>query len=167
MNMSFLVRALVICLLWVGVTQAQTRGFGIGGYLQAGNAGEDGGLTAKMFLNEKTALELYLSVENDPFGESMGAYVSYLLHAWNLIPVNAGKLPLYAGPNGGIGVWDGGTALRFGVIGGLAYCLPAGTVPMDFFLQLNPTFQYFSFEGSGNDKLELDMFLHLGLRYFF
>lgn len=166
MNKLHLLRVLIFSLLCFGLSQAQTRGFGIGGYLQAGNAGEDGGLTAKMFLTERTAVELYLSVENDPFGESMGAYASYLIHSWNLIPVNAGKLPLYGGPNAGLGVWDGGTAIRAGVIGGMAYCLPQGTAPMDFFLQINPTFQYLSFEGDHNDKLELEMFLQLGLRYF-
>jgi hypothetical protein len=160
----FALAALLFCLAIPA--SAQTRGIGFGGYLQAGNAGEDGGLTAKMFLNDKTAIEIYLSIENDPFGDSMGAYASYLFHHWNVIPVNAGKLPLYWGPNAGIGVWDGGSALRFGMIGGLSYCLPAGTAPMDFFLQLNPTFQYFSFEGDHNDKLELDMFLQLGLRFF-
>lgn len=167
MKHTSLYRALALFLLLAVAAAAQTRGFGIGGYLQAGNAGEDGGLTAKMFLNDKTAVEMYLSIENDPFGDSMGAYVSYLFHAWNVIPVNAGKLPLYYGPNAGLGVWDGGTAWRLGAIGGMAYCLPAGTVPMDFFLQMNPTFQYFMFEGDHNDKLELDFFLQLGLRYFF
>lgn len=166
MNTKIWYRTLGLVLFCLALGNAQMRGIGFGGYLQAGNSGEDGGLDAKVFLNSNTALDFMLSIENDPFGESMGAYVSYLIHAWDVIPVNSGKLPLYYGPNAGIGVWDDGSAIRFGLIGGMAYCLPAGTAPMDFFIQMNPTFQYFSFEGDHNNKLELDFFLQLGLRFF-
>jgi hypothetical protein len=166
MNRKIWIALFASLVLFSTASIAQTKGIGLGGYLQAGNAGEDGGLNAKMFLNANQALDLSISIENDPFGESMGAYASYLIHAWDVIPMTTGKLPLYYGPNAGLGVWDGGTALRLGLIGGIAFCLPQGTAPMDFYLQLNPTFEYFMIEGDGNNELELNFFLQLGLRFF-
>ncbi|HSQ41974.1 MAG TPA: hypothetical protein VLM37_06825 [Fibrobacteraceae bacterium] len=145
---------------------AQTRGIGAGGYVQAGNAGETGGLNAKLFLTPATAVDFSMSVETDPFGQSMGFYASYLMHYWDLIPVHEGKLPLYVGPNLGVGVWSnsgGGTALRAGAIGGMAYCLPQGTAPIDIYVQLNPTFEY----NTADNALRMDMYLQLGVRFFF
>jgi hypothetical protein len=161
---TFRIAALVA--LFSLAAHAQMRGVGLGAYLQAGNAGEVGGLNAKMFLDARTALDLSLSIENDPFGASMGAYASYLIHHWDVIPVARGKMPLYIGPNGGVGIWNGGTAIRFGGIGGMAYCMDPGMAPLDFYLQLNPTMEYQIFDGTHNDKLVFDLYLQLGMRFF-
>lgn len=145
----------------------QTRGMGLGGYLQAGNTGETGGLTGKLFLTPIHALELNVSIDPDLNGD-MGAYVSYLFHFWDKVPVHTGKLPLYVGPNTGVGVWeDNGNniAIRLGVIAGGSFCLPQGTVPMDFYLQLNPTLEHLIYEHGDNDS-NIELFLQIGCRFF-
>jgi len=158
---KFRIVALVLVMAFVG--HAQTRGIGIGAYVQAGNANELGGLNAKLFLDARSAVDLSLSVQMSPLGQSMGAYASYLIHGWDIIPVAAGKLPLYGGPSAGVGVWDGGTAIRVGGVGGIAYCMPPSTVPMDFFLQLNPKLEYHT----DSKGLKMGLLAQLGLRFFF
>jgi len=155
--------------LLVGATvlSAQTRGLGLGGYLQAGNNDEYGGLNAKLWLNSNNAFDLSVSIENDPFGESVGAYASYLYHFWGVIPSSNPKMPLYLGPNGGVGVWDHGYALRFGAVGGIDFCLvPA---PIDFYLQLNPALEYSNDDRDGNDAgaVHGKLYLQIGARFFF
>jgi len=146
---------------------AQTRGIGIGGYVQT-NRDEMGGINGKVWLNSNNAFDLSVSIQDNPFGQDMGAYVSYLYHFWGVIPSSSPKLPLYVGPNGGIGVWDGGYALRFGAVGGLDVCIVP--IPMDFYLQLNPTFEFRHFDDNNyhdNSGLGLTMYLQLGARFWF
>ncbi len=168
-------------LLLISTSSAQTRGVGFGAYAQGGNEGEQGGLNAKLFINSRNAFDLSVSFSTDPFGNSMGAYVSYLAHFWNALPVPQGKMPLYIGPNGGVGVWEdywdnrgniihngeNGSAIRGGMVAGMAYCFPSGTVPLDIYLQLNPTLEYRFRPGDNNDGFRTDFFIQLGVRYFF
>jgi len=166
MKLSKVFQSFALTLIVAVGASAQTRGIGVGGYLQAGNSGEDGGLNAKLFLNQMDAIDLSLSIQMSPFGESMGAYVSYLFHYWNVIPMTTGKLPLYWGPNGGVGTWPGGSVIRFGAVGGMDYCLPQGTAPLDFYLQLNPNIEAVSPKG-GKMSMGLNLYLQLGMRFFF
>jgi len=154
-------------LMGISWSWAQEQGIGVGGYLQAGNPWEDGGLDMKIFLSRVHAVDVQVSVEMTPeFGGSMGVYGSYLFHWWDVLPIRQGKLPLYVGPNLGFGIWDNGFALRLGGIGGMAYCLPRSAAPLDFYLQLNPVLEYKVNDGAPN-TLEADLFLQLGFRVFF
>lgn len=144
---------------------AQTKGLGLGLYGQVGNTNERGGINAKLWLNANNAFDLSASIEPDPLFASAGFYASYLYHFWNVLPVSFMKIPLYFGPNGGVGVWDGGFALRGGVVGGIDFCFP--TVPMDIYIQGNPAVEYKNYDnGDERGGLDLDFYLQIGLRFF-
>lgn len=147
---------------------------GVGGYLQIGNAHEHFGLIAKFKLNPTTSFDLSGSIELDNDGSSIGVYGGYYYHYYNVIKpdAGAGRVPLYHGPYGGIGLWDSdggndGFALRIGWTGGIAYELPRSAAPMDFFFDLNPVFEYLAIENVEDEWEFPEIYAKLGFRFYF
>lgn len=156
--------ALLFALVIAAPTFAQDRGVGLGGYLQAGNAHESGGLNGKLFLSQRQAVDLQLSIQMSPLAKSMGAYGSYLFHWWDALPINKGSLPLYIGPLAGIGIWNGGFAIRGGGVGGFAYAFPSNTAPLDIYLQLNPVIELHIVDS--DNAASFNLFIQFGMRYY-
>ncbi|NLB62878.1 MAG: hypothetical protein GX801_02050 [Fibrobacter sp.] len=154
---------LIFTLLVAAPSMAQYNGIGFGGYLQAGNPHEAGGLNMKFFLSQRHAIDAQLSIQMSPLAKSMGAYGTYLFHWWDALPINKGAIPLYIGPNLGFGVWDGGFTIRGGAIAGLAYALPKGTAPLDFYLQLNPAIEV---DFVDKTHASFNLYLQFGIRFY-
>lgn len=163
---------------------AQSKDDALGLWLQGGNSGEHWGLDWKHRVNPTTALDLYFRLYSSDEETSLGAYLGYYFHHYDIIKLDAGagRMPLYWGPYGGFGYWSEdrndnddndftGLAIRFGVVGGIAWELPAG-VPLEFWMELNPLaeFQNHSWEyADGRDHDEThweipELYFRLGLR---
>jgi hypothetical protein len=105
-----------------------------GGQFGAGIvAGDPSGLSGKLWLNDKNALDFIagFSLQND------WIYVNcdYVWHEFGLIPVNAGQLPLYYG----MGVWtsvSNNAAIGARGVVGLEYLFPSA--PLDVFVEIGP-----------------------------
>lgn len=141
-------------------------GFGIGGYVQGGNRYEDGGLWARIWTTpRKNNLDLQLSISKDM--DSFGAYGGYYWQNFDLVKLDpsAGSIPLYHGPNLGVGGWSNGAAVRGGWVGGISYVFFEG-VPISFSLQMNPNLEIIFDDIEGNDVWDLDLLLQLGFRVF-
>lgn len=128
----------------------------LGGNFGAGFiAGDPSGLSGKLWLNDKNALDFSagFSVQDDWI--SLGA--DYVWHEFGLIPVPQGQLPLYYG----MGVWT--SVARNAAIGargvvGLEYLFPSA--PLDVFVEIGPGASILPSTGFGLSG-------GLGMRYFF
>jgi len=130
---------------------AQADGFGLGIIL-----GEPTGLSAKLWLTEKTALDgaIAWSMWYEP---AIHIHADFLIHSFNLINVSKGQLPLYFGIGGRIKLADNPwIGVRIPV--GLAYLFE--NAPVDIFLEIVPILD-----------LAPGTYFHLnsaiGVRYFF
>lgn len=178
---------LALLLLALSVS-AQTKSNALGLWLQGGNSGEHWGMDWKHKLNPTTATDLYFRLYSSDHETSLGAYLGYYFHNYNVIKLDAsaGRMPLYWGPYGGFGYWSEdwndnnddwdvtGLAIRFGVVGGIAWELPA-SVPIEFWMELNPLaeFQNVSWDApAGQDDSDThweipELYFRLGLRAWF
>lgn len=159
----------------------------LGLWLQGGNGDEHWGMDWKHKLNATTATDFYFRLYSSDEETSLGAYLGYYFHNYNVIKIDAGagRIPLYWGPYGGFGYWSydwnnndnydvTGLALRFGVVGGMAWELPS-SVPLEFWLELNPLaeFRNTSWDApAGQDDNDTDweipeLYIRLGLRAWF
>lgn len=107
---------------------AQDSGYGLGLIV-----GEPTGFSAKMWLGSNTAIDAGLawSLTEDKFH----LHADYLIHSFELIPVEYGQLPLYFGVGANLGfgkdMWIGARVPL-----GLAYLFE--DVPIDVFLEVAP-----------------------------
>ncbi|MBL7995315.1 hypothetical protein JNM05_08075 [bacterium] len=130
---------------------AQDNGFGLGIIV-----GDPTGINGKLWTSQSTAFDAAAAWD---LGKNGGIQIhgDFLIHKYNLITVESGKLPVYFGIGGLVGLHDK-TAL--GVRGpvGLDYMFAAS--PVDVFIELVPVFVLipktaFGFNGA------------IGVRYFF
>jgi len=130
---------------------AQGDGFGIGIIL-----GEPTGISAKLWLTEKTALDGAVAWSMWDEG-AIHIHADFLVHSFNLINVSQGQLPLYFGIGPRVKLAnDPIVGVRIPV--GLAYLF--GSAPLDVFFELVPILDLvpgteFHFNGA------------IGVRYFF
>ncbi len=130
---------------------AQADGFGVGIIL-----GEPTGISAKLWLTEKTAIDggVAWSMWNE---SALNIHADFLVHSFNLINVSQGQLPLYFGIGARVKLAnDPLVGVRVPV--GLAYLF--GSAPLDIFLEVVPILDlipgtYFHFNSA------------IGVRYFF
>lgn len=111
------------------------------------NSGDDWGIDWKMRQASDMSLNIYGHLYASDNETAISAYLGYYKHYYDLIKLDAsaGRMPLYWGPYGGLGFWDNdyahhednGLAIRLGLVGGLAWELPA-SVPFELWLELNP-----------------------------
>ena len=141
-----------LLLLAPGASLAQDSGFGLGII-----AGEPTGLSAKIWLSQRSALDLAAawSFQDET---ALHLHADYVAHFFDLIKVSKGKLPLYAGVGGRVkfGEHDEFVGIRVPV--GLAY-LFAG-VPVDAFVEIVPLLEL-------TPETELRLNAAIGARYFF
>lgn len=104
------------------------KNFGIG--LEGGQYYQ--GLSAKLYLNEKNAVQVGGALWHD-----LGMYVhgEYLMALTNLVHHAAFELPLYAGVGAGVGMFSQMTVV---VSGHLGVAVQLAAVPIDIFVEWTP-----------------------------
>ena len=124
--------AMMLVLMLAGATaQAQDEGFGVGVIL-----GEPTGLTIKSWFDEHSALDFATGWSFEG-RTSFHIHGSWLYHDFDLIPVERGALPVYAGIGGRYKYRSGrGDRLGVRVPVGLAYHFE--DVPLEAFAEVGP-----------------------------
>lgn len=140
----------------VPATASSTPGlgrFGLGAIL-----GEPTGLSAKMWLSEKTAVDAGLAYSfDDP--ASFHLHGDFLFHNFDLLPVAKGQCPVYFGVGGRVKFErrnDSRAGVRFPV--GVAYMF--ANTPVDVFAEVAPILDL-------SPKTRLAFNGAIGIRYFF
>ncbi len=146
-----LVILMFIVMFFPCAMQAQDQGFGLGFML-----GEPTGISFKKWTGSKTAIDgavaWSFSGQN-----SLHLHADYLVHRFNLIEVEKGRLPLYFGLGARLKLGD---PSRFGVRIPVGVSYIFEEVPIDIFFELVPIFDLapdtdFKIAGS------------IGIRYYF
>jgi hypothetical protein len=134
--------------------------------------GSPAGLTAKYFLNESNALQFGLGWYNGYYRDYFGYHIygDYLWHPLSLVSASAFELPFYVG----VGlqfmdfedrrdrVYD--DAVGFGVRVPLGIAFDFNEVPLDIFLQLTPSLNFYNgYRDRGGFWIDFS----LGIRYWF
>jgi len=131
-------RKALICIVTAGLLitllydngNCQNQGFGLGIIV-----GEPTGLSGKLWTGEKTAFDGGAAWSFK--GESLQLHMDYLLHNFNVIPVEKGMLPIYYGIGGRINLEEDDTRAGIRIPLGLNYHFE--NAPVDLFLELVPT----------------------------
>ncbi len=140
----------------VPATQMSTPGlgrFGIGVIL-----GEPTGLSAKVWLSQKTAVDMGLAYSFDQPAD-FHLHGDFLFHNFDLLPVDNGQLPVYFGVGARVKFErraDTRCGVRFPV--GLAYMF--ANTPVDVFVEVAPIMDF-------TPKTKLAFNGGVGVRYFF
>jgi len=147
-------RALVLAVFLIALgfpATAQDSGLGLGVIV-----GEPTGVSAKLWLSGNSAIDAAAawSFAREP---SVTLHGDYLLHFYELIQVERGRLPFYLGLGGSFTfLTEPEVGIRF--VAGACYLFEA--FPMDIFLEIAPTFLILP-------GTALDFAGALGARYFF
>lgn len=144
------------------------KGFGLGLEL-----GAPAGITGKYFLSNGTnALQFGLGGYNGYYRDYYGyhLYFDYLWHPVSLVSAEAFELPLFVGVGGKLWdfedrrdrVYDDG--LAFGVRVPIGVAFDFNEIPIDIFIQLVPSINFFS---DYRDRYGFWFDFSVGVRYFF
>ncbi|MGK0290095.1 MAG: hypothetical protein ACI86H_001550 [bacterium] len=153
MNMQIrkLLFSVISSILIMGSAHAQSRGFGVGAIL-----GDPTGITAKYWLNKKSALSTGLGWSSGKTSK-VHWYGDYLIHNYRLFRLKKGKLPVYYG----IGLrMKSDDEIKGGVRVPLGIAYQFENYPLDVLAEIAPILELFpstKFTASGG----------IGLRYFF
>jgi|HubBroStandDraft_6_1064221.scaffolds.fasta_scaffold36335_3 hypothetical protein len=152
-----------------GTSDYQSNGiFGLGLELV-----EPTGLTGKLFLTPSNAIDFGIGDLYHNYyvpGDGIHVYVDYLWHPFLITEVPAFKLPFYVGVGGRFWSADycGGpncTADIFGIRVPIGVDFDFNEVPLDVFIQLVPTFDFY--HDYNNRDFDLDIDFSIGIRYWF
>ena len=169
----------------VGTADARPRPHGFGGKRFEANKtfglglelGEPTGLTGKLFLQPDQAIDFGVGDIYHHYygGDGLHLYFDYLWHPVSLASTEAFELPFYVGvgartwffdyncPNGPGNVCNGAEA--FGIRVPLGVSFDLNNVPLDIFIQLVPTLDFFRDYAPHNVYLDVDF--SIGIRYWF
>ena len=145
---SFLLFLMLFIL--TGYSHSQSSGFGIGIMI-----GEPTGINLKNWMSESAAIDAGIAWG---FGRKGAFHVhaDYLIHEYNLININHGRLPIYYGVGGRILLSSDSEVGIRGVVG-LDYMFE--NAPVDIFLEIVPIFDLVP-------ATELSFNAGIGVRYF-
>ena len=133
--MKRMIAVMAVVVLASATAHAQDKGFGVGVM-----AGEPTGLTIKSWFDDQSAIDLATGWS---FESSTSFYIhgGFLFHDFELLPVERGTLPLYAGI-GGRYKYRSGRSDRLGVRVpvGLAYHFEE--VPLEAFVEAGPVVDF-------------------------
>jgi hypothetical protein len=130
------------------------------------------GLNGKYFLSDSGALNFGLGLGGGyRYGDRNGLhlYLDYLWHPLSLVNTPAFQLPFYVGVGGRL--WDfdddrfDDEAVAFGVRVPLGIAFDFNNVPLDIFIQLTPTFDFY--RGYDEDDVGFWFDFSVGIRYWF
>jgi len=146
--LSYIIFIIIISASFI---QSQNKGFGLGIIV-----GEPTGVSFKYWTDSNSAFAGAVAWSFID-GGALHIHADYILHSFNLIPVESGKLPLYYGIGARIKFLDdAGIGVRVPV--GFAY-LFSGT-PIDIFLEIVPILDL-------APKTDFKINAAIGGRYFF
>ncbi len=183
MKVTSLAIVVALGLLMVGhVAEAQrARPQGFGGEKFEANKkfglglelGEPTGITGKLFVTPDQALDFGIGDLYRNYYVSGGGihlYLDYLWHPLVLAKADAFYLPLYIGVGGRF--WDtdycdrtGNCAALFGIRGPVGISFDFNNVPLDIFLQVVPTLDFY--RNYANRSVYLDIDFSFGVRFWF
>jgi hypothetical protein len=171
----------------MGAADARPRPHGFGGKRFTANKsfglglelGEPTGLTGKYFLSEDHALDFGLGYIYHHYGrgnDGLHVYADYLWHPLVLTSAEAFELPLYIGVGGRFWDWgdygcdrNGNNCQYYGTTA-LGVRVPLGldfdfnNVPLDIFIQLVPTLDFYRHY---RDTVYFAIDLSVGVRFWF
>ena len=155
---------------FVSTSNYQSNGtFGLGLEL-----GEPTGVTGKLFLNPSQAIDFGIGdlYHNYYVGaDGIHLYADYLWHPFELTSVDALKLPFYIGVGGRAWFFDANCgpndcgAEIFGVRVPVGIDFDLNDVPLDIFVQIVPTLDFY--HDYANRSVYLDFDFSVGIRYWF
>jgi hypothetical protein len=126
--------------------------------------GEPTGISAKLYLDDDTALQAAVGLNFIGSGVQINA--EYLLHPWILQERDVFVLPIYLGPGVRAIQYDGGRGadghFAFGLRGVVGLLFDFKNVPLDAFVEIAGVIEYDTAE-----DLELAFNLGAGVRYYF
>ncbi len=146
--------------------------FGIGLEL-----GEPSGLNGKLFLSPDTAIDFGLGYIYGHYyaGDGIHLYADYLWHPFTLTSAEPFELPFYVGIGGRFWDFDYGcnrfredcayNASAFGVRVPIGIAFDFNNIPLDIFIQLVPTFDFY--RGHRDRNLHLGVDFSVGFRFWF
>lgn len=167
-----------IVLACVSSAEARHRSFGTESDYQSNGTfglglelGEPDGLNAKLFLNPSQALDFGIGGMYHHYygGDGLNLYLDYLWHPKQLVATEAFKLPFYIGVGGRLWFFDygpnDGRADVFGVRIPIGIDFDFNNVPLDIFVQLVPTFDFYRNYDQHDFYLDIDF--SVGARFWF
>lgn len=181
----FFALSMILAVALVSSADARPRPHGFGGKKFEANKtfglglelGNPTGLTGKLFLSPSGALDFGLGAvfTNYYGGDGLHLYMDYLWHPLVLASPEAFELPFYVGVGGRF--WTFSCNDRnvcpdtrgdvFGVRVPLGIDFDFNNVPLDVFLQLTPTLDFYNgYRYRGHD-IWIDFDFSIGIRYWF
>ena len=134
--------------------------------------GAPDGLNGKLFLTPSQALDFGIGEMFHYYyaGDGLHVYVDYLWHPKELVRTEAFKMPFYIGDGGRLWFFDYGpgnntNASVFGIRVPIGMTFDMNNVPLDIFVQLVPTFDFY--RNYDRHDFYLDVDFSLGIRYWF
>lgn len=166
----------------VGIADARPRPHGFGGKRFEANKtfglglelGEPTGLSGKLFLQPDQAIDFGVGDIYHHYygGDGLHLYFDYLWHPVSLASTEAFELPFYVGIGGRTWFFDYACgpntcngAEAFGIRVPLGVSFDLNSVPLDIFIQLVPTLDFFRDYAPHNVYLDVDF--SVGIRYWF
>ena len=144
----------ILTILVCGSVSADNGTFGLGVII-----GEPTGISGKLWLSGETAIDGAVAWSVDKHAKFQ-IHGDFLIHRFDLIKVDKGRLPLYYGIGGRIKIWDNdhddNVGVRFPI--GLEYLF--ANVPLDLFLEVVPILDL-------APETDLEFNGAMGIRYFF
>lgn len=142
---------LATVMVFAGSAAAQGY-FGLGGVF-----GEPTGVSGKLWVTDRMAVDMAAAWSFSGHDEALHLHADYLLHNFDLISVDQGRLPVYFGIGGRVKFADDSEiGVRIPV--GLAYIFD--NTPLDIFLEVVPILDL-------APDTELDWNAGIGARFFF
>jgi hypothetical protein len=145
----------------IGSPFSSNKTFGLG--LELGNVE---GLTGKLWLGDSNALDFGLGWLYD-FGPSgFNIYADYLWHPFSLTSQPAFELPFYIGVGGRFWSWDNSNGVdAFGIRVPIGLSFDLNNVPIDIFVQVVPTIDFF--RNYNRHNVYFDPEVSFGVRFYF
>jgi hypothetical protein len=148
--------------------RAEAQGIEKGSFGAGIILGEPTGVTARLYLTDKSDHAIQAAVGSAFVGGGLQAHVDYCIHPWILEERDSFTLPVYLGPGARLILYDAGRGgddfFAFGIraVGGIVFDFK--TVPLDVFLEVAGVVEYAFKEGEG---FGVTINAGLGGRYYF
>ncbi|HWU89658.1 MAG TPA: hypothetical protein VN253_20490 [Kofleriaceae bacterium] len=128
--------------------------------------GSPTGFNGKYFLTGDGALNFGVGADGYAYGNRDGLhlYLDYLWHPISLANPAEFQLPFYVGIGGRLWSFDNGNATAFGVRVPLGIAFDLNNAPLDIFIQLTPTLDFYR---GYVDNTGFWIDFSLGIRYWF
>jgi hypothetical protein len=145
----------------LGTPFSSNKTFGLG--LELGNIE---GLTGKLWLGDSNAIDFGIGYLYDFGPHGLNIYMDYLWHPFSITSQSAFELPFYIGVGGRFWNWDNTNSGvdAFGIRVPIGISFDLNNVPIDIFIQMVPTLDFFT-HYTRNAYIDIDF--SFGARFYF